>query len=74
MFMMWLGVLGSSKLRTRDNTGISCLQEGTNVTCAEGLEESNVALSEGSVVGPTEVQHQGHPDDGDIVPAGEPSG
>lgn len=43
--------------------------EGTYITCGEGCEESNVALGEGLVVGPTEVQHQGHPDDGDIVPA-----
>ena len=48
--------------------------EGTNITCGEGTEESDIALGERSVVGPTEVQHQGHPDDGDSVPAGGPPG
>lgn len=49
-------------------------QEVTSITCGEGSEESDIALGEGSIVGPTEVQHQGHPDDGDAVPAGGPPG
>lgn len=49
-------------------------QKGTDITCGEGREESDVALGKGSVVGPTEVQHQGDPDDGDTVPAGGPPG
>ena len=48
--------------------------EMTSFTCGEGREESDVALGEGSVVGPTEIQHQGNPDDRDTVPAGRSSG
>lgn len=44
------------------------LGHGYRVLCGEGCEESDIALGEGLVVGPTEVQHQGNPDDGHAVP------
>ena len=45
-----------------------------DITCGEGRQELHVALGESAIVGPTEVQDQGDPDDGDAVPAGRPSG
>ena len=59
-------------LRPSGATG--AIEEGPDVTCGEGREESDIALGEGSVVGPTEIQHQGNPDDGDAVPARRLSG
>ena len=81
MLVIWFRVLMSQKLRSRESTKVpaprshgSCTAGRPDITCGEGRQELDVALGKGAVVGPTAVQDQGDPDDGDAVPAGRPSG